>query len=113
MDGKPDGRLVEAAHPAGEEFRCLTKTQKMKKGDKSKVNSMIEAFGERYLVLNHDGGYLLYDKERKSPRTNALFMGKFYISTNGDSYVYNEDRFSSVSDLVKRMEAHNSSLPFS
>ena len=74
---------------------------------------MVSAFGERYQAFEHNGGYLLYDKERKSDYSKYLYLGKFYITTDGESYVFNEDRYKTTDELINAIEEYNKTLPFS
>ena len=73
---------------------------------------MLEAFGERYRLIEHDGGYLLYDKEGYSKRANALYIGHFYLSTDNTKYSFRENYHTTVDELIKAMEAYNKTLPF-
>lgn len=73
---------------------------------------LIAAFGDRYLLLEHDGGYLLYDKERKSKRSNHYYIGKFYISTNGKKYSFMENYHDDKDSLIAAIEEYNKTLPF-
>lgn len=77
---------------------------------KKKQQAMLDAFGDRYAVLEHNGGYLVYDKERQA---KYAYIGKFYLSTDDGGYVYHEDRYSTVESLVSAMDAYNATLPFS
>ena len=74
---------------------------------------MVNALGEKYVSLDHNGGYCLYDKERKSTRANYSFLGKYYISNDRKHYVFNDDSFSTPEELVEAMERYNATLPFS
>lgn len=73
---------------------------------------MLEAFGERYQLIEHDGGWLLYDKEGHSTRANALYLGLFYVSTDNTRYSFKGDYYDTVDKLIKAMEAYNKTLPF-
>lgn len=73
---------------------------------------LIDAFDERYLIIPWDGGYCLYDKNRECKRANAMYIGKFYISTNGDKYVFQDDRYDSIDTLIEAMDKYNATLPF-
>ena len=76
-------------------------------------SNLIKLFGDRYYVIENNGGYRVYDKERKAKRSNFLFIGKFYLSTDNKHYVFNEDRYDSVESLIGAMDAYNAKLPFS
>lgn len=73
---------------------------------------MLEAFGERYHLIEHDGGWLLYDKEGHSTRANALFLGIFYISTDNTRYSFRGDYYTTVAELIQAIESYNKTLPF-
>lgn len=77
-----------------------------------KRKQMLEAFGERYHLIEHDGGWLLYDKEGHSKRANALYIGIFYISTDNTRYSFRGDYYDTVDKLIQAMEAYNKTLPF-
>lgn len=77
-----------------------------------KRKQMLGAFGERYLILEHDGGWLIYDKEGYSKRANALYIGQFYLSTDGTRYSFRGDYYNTVEELIKATEAYNKTLPF-
>lgn len=77
-----------------------------------KRKQMLEAFGERYHLIEHDGGWLLYDKEGHSNRANALYLGLFYISTDSTRYSFRGDYYNTVDKLIQAMEAYNKMLPF-
>ena len=68
---------------------------------------------ETYWVYPCDGGYCLYDRRRKTERANALFLGRFYISTNGNRYVFNNNYYDSSDEMVEAMDKYNETLPFS
>ena len=77
-----------------------------------KNKALIDALEQRYLTIEHDGGYVLYDKERSGHRNQHLYLGKFYLSTNGDKYSFNNEYYTSVEDMVGAMEEYNKTLPF-
>lgn len=77
-----------------------------------KRKQMLEAFDERYQLIEHDGGWLLYDKEGHSTRANALYLGIFYISTDNTRYSFRGDYYNTVDELIKATEAYNKTLPF-
>lgn len=77
-----------------------------------KRKQMLEAFGERYQLIEHDGGWLIYDKEGHSKRANALYLGLFYISTDNTKYSFRGDYYTTVDELLKAVEAYNKTLPF-
>lgn len=79
---------------------------------KQKREQMLEAFGKRYQLIEHDGGWLLYDKEGHSIRANALYLGLFYISTDNTRYSFRGDYYNTVDKLIQAMEAYNKTLPF-
>lgn len=74
---------------------------------------MLNAFAENYVALDHNGGYCLYDKSRKSKRSNYAFIGKFYISNDRKHYVFNDDSYNTPEELVEAMDKYNETLPFS
>lgn len=76
-------------------------------------NKLISDFGENFWVLPNNGGYCLYDKNRYCKRANAQYIGKFYISNNGDKYVFNDTYIDTIPELVKAMDKYNATLPFS
>lgn len=78
----------------------------------SKAKQLLDAFGERYLILEHDGGWCLYDSERPARRSNSKYIGKFYLSTNKDRYSFNDAYYDNVESLVSAMDKYNSTLPF-
>lgn len=77
-----------------------------------KTKKLLETFDKRYQVIEHDGGYILYDKEGKSNRANALYLGKFYLSTDGAKFSFNGTYYDTVDGLINAMEEHNKTLPF-
>ena len=78
----------------------------------ARKNSLISALGEKYRAIEHNGGFLLYDNTRQGKRTNALYLGKIFLSTDGKEYVFNDDYYESVDTLVKAIEDYNATLPF-
>lgn len=79
---------------------------------RKKVKEMLSALGERYKTFEHDGGYLLYDKERNGKRSVNLYLGKFYVPSDGGYYVFMDGHYDTVESLVDAMEKYNSTLPF-
>ena len=79
---------------------------------RNKDKIILDALGERYEVLEHDGGYCLYDKQRPAKRSNAKYIGKFYISSNKKQYAFNDKYYKDVESLVKAMDDYNATLPF-
>lgn len=77
-----------------------------------KRKQMLEAFGERYQLIEHDGGWLLYDKEGHSKRANALYIGIFYISTDNTRYSFRGEYYTTVAELIQAIEDYNKTLPF-
>ncbi len=73
---------------------------------------MIKAFGEQYLIIPWDGGYLLYDYKRECKRANAMYIGKFYLSNEGNKYVFRDERYESKEALIEAMDKYNATLPF-
>ena len=69
-----------------------------------KRKQMLEAFGTRYQLIEHDGGWLLYDKKGHSTRANALYLGIFYISTDNTRYSFRGDYYNTVDELIKAAE---------
>ena len=79
---------------------------------RNKDKILLDALGERYEVLEHDGGYCLYDKERPAKRSNAKYIGRFYISSDKKQYAFNDEYYKDVESLVASMDAYNATLPF-
>lgn len=79
---------------------------------RNKDKVLLDALGERYEVLEHDGGYCLYDKQRPAKRSNAKYIGKFYISSDKKQYAFNDKYYKDVESLVKAMDDYNATLPF-
>lgn len=79
---------------------------------RNKDKILLDALGERYEVLKHDGGYCLYDKERPAKRTKYKYIGKFYISSDKKQYAFNDKYYKDVESLVKAMDDYNATLPF-
>lgn len=79
---------------------------------RNKDKILLDTMGERYEVLEHDGGYCLYDKERPAKRTNCKYIGKFYISSDKKQYAFNDKYYNGVESMVKAMDDYNATLPF-
>ena len=79
---------------------------------RNKDKILLDALGERYEVIEHDGGYCLYDKQRPAKRSNAKYIGKFYISSDKKKYAFNDEYYKDVESLVAAMDAYNATLPF-
>ena len=79
---------------------------------RNKDKILLDSLGERYEVLEHDGGYCLYDKERPAKRTNCKYIGKFYISSDKKQYAFNDKYYKDVESMVKAMDEYNATLPF-
>ena len=79
---------------------------------RNKDKNLLEALGERYFTIEHDGGYCLYDKERPAKRSNYKYIGRFYVSSNKKQYVFNEEYYNDVESMVNAMDEYNSTLPF-
>ena len=79
---------------------------------RNKDKILLDALGERYEVLEHDGGYCLYDKERPAKRTKYKYIGKFYISSDKKQYAFNDKYYKDVESLAKAMDDYNATLPF-
>ena len=79
---------------------------------RNKDKVLLDALGERYEVLELDGGYCLYDKERPAKRTKYKYIGKFYISSDKRQYAFNDKYYKDVESLVKAMDDYNATLPF-
>lgn len=78
--------------------------------DKDKI--LLYALGERYEVIEHDGGYCLYDKQRPAKRSNYKYLGKFYVSSDKKHYAFNDKYYKDTESMVKAMDDYNSTLPF-
>lgn len=83
----------------------------MGRPQKSRKN-LLDSFGERYHVIEHDGGYLLYDKEGHSKRENALYLGQFYVATQGDKFSFRGDYYATAQEMIEAMRKYNNTLPF-
>lgn len=77
-----------------------------------KKKALLTRFGERYICIEHDGGYLLYDKEGKAKRAQALFKGHFYLSSSGNKYIFHEEFYDTPEALIQAMEEWAKTLPF-
>lgn len=80
-----------------------------------KKKTLLEAFGNRFTTLEHDGGYLLLDKEAPAHLTQqsyGKYIGKVYLSTDADYYVYHDVRYKTIEDLLKAINEYNATLPF-
>ena len=85
----------------------MTTTQKRK--------VLFNALGDRFTTIEHDGGYLLFDKEQEAHLTQqsyGKYIGKIYLASSGDYYVYREIHYHNVDDLLKAIEEYNATLPF-
>lgn len=80
---------------------------------KAKKNALIKAFDDSFWVIQHDGGYCLYDKKRYCKRANAQYLGKFYINNDGTKYVFRDEYYTDKGGLIKAMDKYNAKLPFS
>lgn len=78
-----------------------------------KEKALLGAFGDKYITIENNGGYCLYDKEHKSRRSNYTYLGKFYISTDKEKYVFNDAQYATPETLIKAMGEYNETLPFS
>ena len=79
---------------------------------RNKDKILLNALGERYELIEHDGGYCLYDKQRPAKRSNAKYIGRFYISSDKKKYAFNDEYYKDVESLVAAMDAYNATLPF-
>jgi len=77
-----------------------------------KKKSILNTLGERYKALEFNGGYLLYDQKRSGQRSNYLYLGRIYLSSDKTRFVFNDNYYDSVETLVPAMEAYNATLPF-
>lgn len=77
-----------------------------------KKKTLLDKFGARYYIIEHNGGYLLYDKEGKARRANMLFKGLFYLASSGKSYVFQEEYYETPEELIHAMEEWAKTLPF-
>ena len=78
-----------------------------------KEKALLGAFGDKYVTIENNGGYCLYDKEHGTMRSNYTYLGKFYISTDKEKYVFNDAPYSTPETLIKAMGEYNETLPFS
>lgn len=81
------------------------------KTDKNK-KALLDAFGENYTTYEYNGGYLLYDKKMESQKSNNMYVGRFYLTTDGDAYVFQDTRYKTADELIGAMWAYNKTLPF-
>ena len=78
-----------------------------------KKKDLLKQFGERYITIEHNGGYLLYDKEGKAKRAQYLYKGVFYLASSGDRYVFQDEYYPTVEELIQAMDKWAGTLPFS
>lgn len=78
-----------------------------------KKKDLLKQFGERYVTIEHNGGYLLYDKKGKAMRSQYLFKGLFYLASSGNSYVFQDEYYQTTEELIQAMENWATTLPFS
>lgn len=78
-----------------------------------KKKDLLKQFGERYITIEHNGGYLLYDKEGKVMRAQYLFKGLFYLASSGNSYVFQDEYYPTIKELIQAMDKWAETLPFS
>jgi len=79
------------------------------------LNAFGKKYGNRFTILENDGGYVLYDKEQDAKLTSqsyGKYIGKIYLASSGDYYVYREIHYHNVDDLLKAIEEYNATLPF-
>lgn len=74
---------------------------------------LISAFDDTFWVFPWNGGYCLYDRKRECKRANAQYVGQFYISTNGNRYVFRDEYYDNIDSLIEAMDKYNATLPFS
>lgn len=74
--------------------------------------NIIKNVPERYSCLEHDGGYIMYDKETRGKRSNSLFKGKFFISTDGSKFAFNDKYYATFDELLQAMNEWAETLPF-
>lgn len=80
---------------------------------RTKQKKLISDFSDNFWIIENNGGYCLYDKSRYCKRANAQYLGKFYINNNGDKYVFNDDFYNTIPELIEAMDKYNATLPFS
>ena len=77
-----------------------------------KMNKKLyKIFGEKYNLIDHEGVYILYDKERQGKRSTQLYLGYFKLSED-NKFSFNEKCYSTVDELVEAMNVYNETLPF-
>ena len=76
------------------------------------ARKLIKNIPPRYRILDHNGWYLLYDKEMPSTMAYAHYVGKFNITKDGKKYSYNGELFTYFGSMLKAMDKHNATLPF-
>ena len=77
-----------------------------------KEKNLLNSLGERYTVIEHDGGYCLYDKQRPAKRNNYKYIGTFYVSSDKNRFAFNDKYYEDVESMVKAMDEYSSTLPF-
>lgn len=80
--------------------------------DMAKLPKLIVNIPNRYTIIKSDGGYILYDKETQGVRAAIKFIGKFYISTDGNKYVFNDEYYADFDALIYAMNEYAKTLPF-
>lgn len=74
--------------------------------------TLLGNFSDRYVLLDCQGGYCLYDKERKAPRSRYKYLGLIYLSIKDNGYVFEKNIYKDVKSLVDAIDKYNSNLPF-
>ena len=80
---------------------------------KALSHPLIRPFDDTFWIIPHDGGYCLYDRTRYCKRANAQYLGKFYISSGSDRYVFRDEYYEDAKSLICAMDKYNATLPFS
>lgn len=76
-----------------------------------KRNKLITKFPEDiYELTPWKDGYLIYDKTKPSNRSRWKYLG--FIKLNNNNYIFNNEKYTDPSSLIKDIEEYNSTLPF-
>lgn len=74
--------------------------------------TLLGNFADKYALLECQGGYCLYDKERKAPRSKYKYLGLIYLSIKDNGYVFEKNVYKDVKSLVDAIDKYNANLPF-
>ena len=74
--------------------------------------TLLGNFPDRYVLTDYQGGYCLYDKERKAPRSRYKYLGLIYLSIEDKGYVFEKEVYKDIKSLIDAIDKYNSNLPF-